>query len=166
MIFEILFWQSNRGRISRFYIPYLILTFKLGVGGGVGGRILHFDNRNSFMTFELGPNIAIDIWNPIWLSNSGPISHFDVWYPILSFESKPNIAFCHSKSYFDIQTGAEYSYNLKAIWWTWIDHNLVLFLKNEPFTKCRNIPTICKLKINSHFCFFSVWKTDESKKKM
>ena len=29
---------------------------------------------------------------------------FDVWNPTLSFELGPNIAFCHSKSYFDIRT--------------------------------------------------------------
>ena len=69
----------------------------------------------SYLTFEHGPNIAFDIRNPIRLSNSGPISHFDDRYPISSFELGPNIAFCHSKSYFDIRTRAEYSYNLEDI---------------------------------------------------
>ena len=32
-------------------------------------------------------------------------------------------------SYFDIQTGGEYSYNLKAIGWIRIDHYLVLFFQ-------------------------------------
>ena len=69
----------------------------------------------SYFDIRIGPNIAFDSQNPIRLSNSGPISHFDDRYPILSFELGPNIAFCHSKSYFDSRTRAEYSYNLEDI---------------------------------------------------
>ena len=60
-----------------------------------------------FLTFELGPNIAFAIRNPILLSNSDLISHFVVRNPTLSFGFAMNIIFCHSKSYFDIRTGAE-----------------------------------------------------------
>ena len=47
---------------------YFILTSNLG-------RISHFDNLNSYFTFEFGP------------------THFNMRNPILTFEFRPNIAF-------------------------------------------------------------------------
>ena len=71
------------------------------------------------MTLELGRMLYFDIQNPIltfeiwanivfWHSKS----YFDIRtgaeYRILTFKLGPNIVFSHAKSYFDIQNGAEY----------------------------------------------------------
>ena len=116
LIFKILFWHSNWGRLSYFNIQNPILTFKIGpnivfwhskpyfdIQTGTEYRFWHsksyFDIQNQaeyrILTFK------ILFWHSIW----GRISYFDIQNPILTFELRPNIVFWHSKSYFDIRTG-------------------------------------------------------------
>ena len=119
MIFEILFWHSNWGRVLRFYTWYPILTFKLGENIAFCQSKSYFDIRTwaeyrvwhlkSYLAFEFGPNIAFRC----------SISYFVIWieaeYRILTFE----VLFWHSnlhrisylnirKSYFNIWIRAEY----------------------------------------------------------
>ena len=119
LTFKILFWHSNWDRISYFDIQNPILTFELGPN-------IVFDIQNPILTFEFGRNIAFshsksnfDIRTGteyriltfkilFWHSKTGRISYFDIQNPILTFELRPKIVFWNSKSYFDIQTGAEY----------------------------------------------------------
>ena len=70
---------------------YLNLIFEILFWHSNLGQISNFDIRNPILTFEFGPIIAFRCL----------ISYF-----VISIG--PNIAFCHSKSYFDIRTGAEY----------------------------------------------------------
>ena len=84
LTFKILFWHSSWDWISR-------LTFEILFWHSKPGRI-------HILTFKI----------PFRHSNWGRISNFDIKNPILTFEIRLNIEFWHSKSYFDIWTGAEY----------------------------------------------------------
>ena len=132
-------WTEAEYRILTFYsyfvfgtgAQYHILTFKsyFDIQTGTEDRILTFkilfwhSNRCRISYF--------DFQNPILHSNSGQLSHFDFQIPILIFELRPNIVFWHSKSDFDIITGAEYMYHIlhftfkNQIWhpnWGWISY--------------------------------------------
>ena len=124
------FWHSNWGRIYYFYIQNPILTFKLGpniefwyIQNRAENRILTFKilfwhsswDWISRLTFEIlfwhskpGRIHILTFKIPFRHSNWGRISNFDIRNPILTFEIRLNIEFWHSKSYFDIWTGAEY----------------------------------------------------------
>ena len=124
LTFEILFWHSNWGRISYFDIRNPILTFEMGQ------KIVFWHSKSPFLTFELGPNIVFwhsksyfDIQNGpenriltfkilFWHSNCGRISYFDIQNSIFDIRNGPppprKIVFWHTKSCFDIRTGAEY----------------------------------------------------------
>ena len=146
LTFKILFWHSNSGRISilhsksyfdiRIRAEYRILTFKILFWHSTSGRISNFDIQNPILTFEFGPNIAF--WHSksyfdirirteyriltfkilFWHSNLDRISNFDIQNPILTFEFGPNIAFWHSKSYFDIRIRTEYRIlTFKILFW-------------------------------------------------
>ena len=102
LIFKILFWHSNSGRISNFDIQNPILTFELGPN-------IEFWHSKSYFDIPIRAEYRILTFKILfWHSNSGPISNFDIQNPILTFEFGPNIEFWHSKSYFDIRTWAEY----------------------------------------------------------
>ena len=123
---NIAFWHSKSNFDIRIWAVYRILTFKILFWHLKWSRITHFDIRNPIFTFEFGRNIAF--WHSnsyfdiriraeyriltfeilLWHSKWGRISNFDIQNPILTFEMGPNIEFWHSKSYFDIRTGAEY----------------------------------------------------------
>ena len=66
------------------------------------GQISHFDIRTE------AENRIFFIQNAILTFKSGRISNFDIQNPISTCEIGRNIIFCHSKTYFDIRTGAEY----------------------------------------------------------
>ena len=120
----------------RIWAGYRILTFKILFWHSNSGRISHFDIQNPILTFEFGPNIEfwhsksyfdIRTWTEyriltfkilFWHSISGRISNIDIQNPILTFEFGPNIAFWHSKSYFDIRTWTEYRIlTFKILFW-------------------------------------------------
>ena len=133
---SIVFWHSNWGRIYYFYIQNPILTFKLGPNIEFWYSISYFEIQNraknriltfkilfwhsswdwiSRLTFEIlfwhskpGRIHILTFKIPFRHSNWGRILNFDIKNPILTFEIRLNIEFWHSKSYFDIWTGAEY----------------------------------------------------------
>ena len=112
LTFEILFWHSNSGQISNFDIQNPILTFEFGPNIEFWHSKSYFDIRTwteyQILTFKI----------LFWHSNSGRISNFDIHNPILIFEFGPNIAFWHSKSYFDIRIRAEYRIlTIKILFW-------------------------------------------------
>ena len=112
LTFKILFWQSNRGRISYFYIQNPILTF----GGGPNSVFWH-----SKSYFDI--------------RNRAEYSFFVVQNPILTFELRPNIVFWHSKSYFDFQTGAEYCIKaFNILFWHLKSGRSIIFSLNKTFT--------------------------------
>ena len=119
LIFNIIFWRSNRGLISYIDIQNPILTFDLRPS-------IVFWHLKSYLTFKTRPNIAFwhsksyfDIWNvadhllwtfriPVWHSNWSQIWHFDILNSILTIKLRLNIVFWHSKSYIDIRNRVEY----------------------------------------------------------
>ena len=133
---SIVFWHSNWGRIYYFNIQNPILTFKLGPNIEFWYSKSYFEIQNRaekrILTFKilfwhsswdwiLRLTFKILFWHsqpgrihiltfkiPFRHSNWGRISNFDIKNPILIFEIRLNIEFWHSKSYFDIWTGAEY----------------------------------------------------------
>ena len=105
LIFNIIFWRSNRGRISYIDIQNPILTFDLRPS-------IVFWHLKSYLTFKTRPNIAF------WHLKCGRSSSLDIQNPSLTFKLKPNMAFWHSKFYFDHQTEAEYSIlTFKILYW-------------------------------------------------
>ena len=131
LTFKILFWHSNWGCLSYFDIrteaKYCILTFKILFWHSKWGRISYFDIQNPNLTFVINllfwPSKLGRIsyhsksyWNRVEYriltlkilfchSKSCWILYFDIQNPILTFKLRPNIAFWHSKSYFDIWAG-------------------------------------------------------------
>ena len=116
---NIVFWHSQSyskwDQISYFDIQNPILTFKIE-----SFKILfrHSKWPKSYFDIRNGTEYRIlTLLILFWLSNWGRISYFDIespimtfenWSnPVLSFELRPNTAFWHSESYFDIQNGAE-----------------------------------------------------------
>ena len=120
LTFQILFRHSHWGRISHFNIRKLISTFEFRP------NIMFLFSFFAFRLFDLRLN------SEFWHSKSYfdirteaeyriltfenlfrhsawcRISYFNIRNPILTFELRPNIVFWHSKSYFNIQTKAEY----------------------------------------------------------
>ena len=82
------FWHSKSGPVSYFDVQTEV---EILFWHSKPGRI-------HILTFKI----------PFRHSNWGRISNFDIKNPILTFEIRLNIEFWHSKSYFDIWTGAEY----------------------------------------------------------
>ena len=118
LTFKILFWHSKSGRISYFDIQNPILTFEIGPNIVFWYSKSYFDILNradivfwyskSYFDIRFWAEYRILIFKILFChSNLGQISYFDIQNPILTFELKPNIVFWHSKSYFDIRTGAE-----------------------------------------------------------
>ena len=123
---NIVFWHSNWGGISYFDIQNPILTFEIGPNivfhhsksywNRAPYRILTF--RILFDIRNLAEYCILTFKTLFWHSNWGRISHFDILNHILTFKQQPNIAFWHSKSYFDIRTGAEYRIlTFKILFW-------------------------------------------------
>ena len=112
------FFHSKSGRMSYFDIQNPILTLEIVLD------IVLWQSYSDIRTWDEYHIATFKIL--FWHSNWGPISYFDIHYPfwhsknraeccilklkntILTFDIGPNIKFWHSKSYFDIQTEAEY----------------------------------------------------------
>ena len=217
LTFKTLYWHSNWGRISHFYIQnciltfkqgpniafwhsksyfdirtgaeYRILTFKILFWHSYWGGLLYFDIQNPILTFEIRPNIVFhhsksfwnraahrilpfkilfDIWNLaeyriltfktlFWHSNWGRISHFDIQIRILTFEQGPNIAFWHSKSYFDIRTGAEYPIlTFKILFWHSNRDRIVYFDIQNPILTFEIEPNIVFFVIQNPILTFEL----------
>ena len=112
-------WHSKLYFDIRIGHEYRILTFK-----EAEYRILTL--KNHILTIDLAPNIVylqsrsfFNIQNEakfristfkilFWHSNWARILYFDIHNPILTFQLRPNTAFLHSLSYFDIRIKAKY----------------------------------------------------------
>ena len=100
-------WPENR-----------ILTFKILFWNSNGPNIVIWHSKSYFDIQNCPGNLNLTLWNPILTFKVGP--NFEIWHsnPILTFEMVPKIVFCHSKSYFDIQTGAEYRiFTFEILFW-------------------------------------------------
>ena len=108
---NVVFWHSKSYFDIRNRTEYHILIFKILFWHSNWGRILYFDIQIPIWTFELGPNIVF--WHSkfnfdirtgteyriltfkilFWHLISGRISYFDIQNPILTFELGRNIVF-------------------------------------------------------------------------
>ena len=87
-----------------------------------------------------------------WHSKSGRISYFDIQNPILTFEIRPNIVFCYSKSYFDIRTEAEYRILIfKILFWHSKSGRISYFDIQNPILTFENGPNIVFWHSKSYF---------------
>ena len=117
-----------------FYLSFFVIRFSLFVI-----RFLY-----SFFTFGLSPFVSAFRFSLF-------VFHFfDVQNPILKFKIGRNIAFWHSKSYFDIWTGAEYRIlTFKILFWHsesgWISY----FDIQNPIFTCEIGPNISYFDIQN-----------------
>ena len=95
-------------RFSFFVIRFSFFAFRFSL----------FVFRFSFFVIRFSIFVFRFWFFVFWHSKSGWISYFDIQNPILTFKLRPNIVFWHTKSYFDIRTGAEYRIlTFKILFW-------------------------------------------------
>ena len=81
----------------RIRASYRILTFEILFWNSNWGRISHFDIRNPILGIRIRTEYRILAFEILfWHSNWSRISNFDIRYLILTFELGPNIEFWHS----------------------------------------------------------------------
>ena len=104
--------------INKIHIWNPILTFKFGPNIAflhsksyfviqIGSNIAFWHSK-SYFEIQSGPEYFISTLEILFRhSNSDRITHFNIRNPILTFAFGPNIAFWHSKSYFNIRMQAD-----------------------------------------------------------